>query len=91
MSDPKHPTNRDWVLNDPLIDQAPAGVSLMLINAGGSLVIGLWTDDCLAWGKKPIIPASVKARQSEKMRALMRQNSPPACKEAPDARAESRD
>lgn len=71
MSDPNHPTNKDWVLNDPLLESPPVGSSLLLINAGGSLIIGPWTSDCLAWGRKPVIPTSVKERESQKLRKLM--------------------
>ena len=38
------------------------GEQLLLINAGGALIVGPWTDDCWAYSRKPKIPASVKAR-----------------------------
>ena len=65
-----HPTNRDWVLFDPLLVKPPIGEVLLLINEGGTLITGPWAEGCLAWGKKPIIPASVKARQTAKLQAL---------------------
>ena len=62
MSDPKHPTNRAWELFDPHLHAPPKGKSLLLINEGGTLTIGTWYAGALAWGYKPTIPASVKAR-----------------------------
>lgn len=66
-----HPTNRDWVLFDPLLKAPPVGETLLLINEGGTLVPGPWHDGCLAWGYKPVIPASVKARETAKLQALL--------------------
>lgn len=60
MSDPLHPTNINWELFDPRLQEPPRGVSLLLINEGGSLIIGHWYPGALAWGFKPKIPASVK-------------------------------
>ena len=71
MSDPLHPTNRTWSLFDPEEHPAPRGVSLLLINEGGTLVVGPWHEGCLAWGYKPVIPAAVKARESAKVRRLL--------------------
>jgi hypothetical protein len=62
MSDPKHPTNPDWVLFDPLLRPAPKGETLLLINEGGVLIQGTWYPGALAWGRKPRIPQSVKER-----------------------------
>ena len=76
MADPKHPTNSAWSLFDPEIYPAPRGASLLLINEGGSLIIGTWHDGCLAWGFKPRVPASVKVRETAKLLGLLRQ--PPA-------------
>lgn len=70
MADPKHPVNRAWELFDPLVTKPPAGENLLLINQGGTLVTGPWHEGCLAWGYKPVIPASVKARESAKLKAL---------------------
>jgi hypothetical protein len=57
-----HPTNREWALFDPEIEPPPAGVNLLLINEGGCLIIGPWYKGALAWGYKPVIPATVKTR-----------------------------
>lgn len=63
MADPLHPVNVDWELCDPVHHEPPrGGESLLLLNAGGSLIVGPWDDTCLAWGYKPKVPASVKAR-----------------------------
>lgn len=62
MADPKHPTNAEWELFDPLEYEPPRGVSLLLINEGGVLVIGQWYEGALAWGYKPGIPETVKKR-----------------------------
>ena len=72
MSDPLHPTNAQWFLYDPELHQAPVGVSLLLINEGGSLIQGHWQAGCLAWGYKPKVPASVKARESARLAQLRR-------------------
>ena len=60
MSDPKHPTNQTWKLFDPAIYPPPKGVSLLLINNGGVLIVGQWYEGALAWGYKPSIPQTVK-------------------------------
>ena len=60
MSDPLHPTNPDWILFDPAVNQPPKEVHLLLVTAGGVLVIGPWHEGCIAWGYKPQLPASVK-------------------------------
>lgn len=64
MADPKHPVNHKWELFDPLVMEPPRGVQLLLINAGGVLILGPWHPGCLAWGYKPGIPKSVKERIS---------------------------
>ena len=70
MSDPRHPTNDGWFLNDPVEFPPPrGGESLLLINPGGVLIIGPWADGCLAWGRKPKIPDSVKARETARVLA----------------------
>lgn len=45
---------------DPDIDAPPRGTALLLLNPGGVLIVGNWSDDCLAWCPKPKIPKSVK-------------------------------
>lgn len=65
-----HPTNAKWKMFDPEKFPPPqGGESLLLINAGGVLIIGPWHDTCLAWAKKPVIPDSVKARETAKAEA----------------------
>lgn len=65
MSDPKHKTNPEWKLFDPLLHPPPKGESLLLINEGGVLITGPWYDGALAWGRKPGIPQSVKDRMNK--------------------------
>ena len=69
MSDPKHPTNQGWELFDPLLRTPPRGVSLLLINNGGKLIVGPWYHGALAWGYNPSIPQSVKDRISPKRKS----------------------
>ena len=57
------PTTDEVYMRDPVEFPPPRGVSLLLINPGGVLIKGPWTDDCLAWLPHPKIPASVKARR----------------------------
>jgi hypothetical protein len=74
MTDPLHPTNDDWELFDPEIYPPPQGVSLLLINNGGVLIIGQWYDGAIAWGYKPQIPATVKARLTQKQQQRENEN-----------------
>lgn len=67
MSDPKHPTNGEWELFDPLIKAPPLGANLLLINEGGTLIVGPWYQGAQAWGFKPKLPASVKQRIRERL------------------------
>lgn len=67
MADPMHPVNPDWVLFDPTEHSPPKGVNLLLINEGGTLIVGPWYDGARAWGYKPRIPSSVKARQLQRL------------------------
>lgn len=65
MSDPLHPAVEVTELFDPDVKAPPRnGQHLLLINAGGVLITGPWFDGCLAWGYKPRIPTSVKAKLS---------------------------
>jgi hypothetical protein len=66
LTDTLHPTNGEWELFDPLVYPPPAGASLLVINPGGVLTISQWYEGALAWGKKPKIPATVKARLTQK-------------------------
>lgn len=58
------PTNKDWVLFDPLNNPPPRGVDLLVVTSGGVLTTGPWRDDYVAWGFRPVLPPSVKARLS---------------------------
>lgn len=74
MSDPLHPTNPEWELFDPVEQPPPKGVMLVLINEGGRLIEGFWYPGAQAWGYKPKIPASVKARARERLQKLLEQS-----------------
>jgi len=67
VSDPLHPTNAEWVLQDPVLNPAPRGVNLILVNEGGSLITGQWYEGAIAWGLKPKLPETVKARLTQKL------------------------
>lgn len=56
------PTNRSWVLEDPKVNPPPLNVDLLVVTSGGVLTTGPWRDDYLAWGLRPVLPASVKLR-----------------------------
>lgn len=56
------PTNKDWVLFDPLITPPPPGVDLLVVTSGGILTTGPWRDGYIAWGLRPVLPPSVKER-----------------------------
>jgi hypothetical protein len=49
---------------DPAIDPPPRAVSLLLLNPGGVLIVGNWTDDCIGWCPKPKIPRSLKDKMT---------------------------
>lgn len=62
MSDDVPVTTDSWYLLDPEIYPPPTASVVLLLNPGGVLIQGIWTDDCLAWSPKPKIPNSVKER-----------------------------
>lgn len=64
MSDPKHPTNKDWEMFDPLVVPPPSDADLLILNEGCTLKIGPWYEGALAWAYKPVVPQSVKDRLS---------------------------
>lgn len=87
MSDPLHPTNEEWEMFDPEVCKPPLGVNLILLNEGGTLIVGPWYQGAQAWAYKPKVPASVKARirarlqkqlqQSESIHATQRESGSP--------------
>lgn len=58
----KHISTNDLYFRDPEIDKPPKSASLLLLNAGGVLIVGTWSDDCLGWCPKPKIPDSIKKK-----------------------------
>lgn len=69
MPDPDQLTTDALMFLDPDIYPPPRAQSMLLLNPGGVLIIGTWSDDCLAWCPKPKIPASVKAKMSARREA----------------------
>lgn len=58
-------TTDELYFRDPDIDPPPKAVSLLLLNPGGVLIVGNWTDDCLGWCPKPKIPKSIKDKRTK--------------------------
>lgn len=58
----KQITTEELYFRDPDIEPPPRATSLLLLNPGGVLVIGNWTEDCLGWCPKPKIPLSIKEK-----------------------------
>jgi len=61
-------TTDQLYFRDPDIDPPPKAASLLLLNAGGVLIVGNWTNDCLGWCAKPKIPASIKAKLTKEQK-----------------------
>ena len=57
-------TDELWFL-DPEVYKPPKNASILLLNPGGVLIVGIWTDDCIAWCPKPKIPKSIKSKLVE--------------------------
>lgn len=70
MSDPQHPTNKDWVMKDPAIEPPPSG-ELLVVTEGGRLAVMPWYDGALCWSKKPVIPKSVKDRMTAEIKGRL--------------------
>lgn len=66
MSDPTQLTTDELWFRDPDIHPPPRAQSMLLLNPGGVLIVGNWTDDCLAWCPKPKIPKSVKDKMTRR-------------------------
>ncbi len=62
MSDPTQLTTTQLYFRDPALEPPPRNTSMLLLNPGGVLIVGNWTDDCLGWCPKPKIPESIKQR-----------------------------
>lgn len=57
-------TTDQLYFRDPDLDPPPRACSLLLLNPGGVLIVGNWTDDCLGWCPKPKIPMSIKNKMT---------------------------
>jgi len=62
MLDPTQLTTDKIYFFDPDEHNPPRNVNMLLLNPGGVLVIGQWSDDCLAWCPKPKILKSLKEK-----------------------------
>lgn len=62
MSEPEQLTTDQLYFRDPAIEPPPRNVSMLLLNPGGVLIVGQWSDDCLAWCPKPKIPKTLKRK-----------------------------
>lgn len=69
LTDPKHPTNPEWIMFDPLVKAPPTGVELLVLTEGGVLVKSPWRPEYKAWAFKPKVPDSVKSRMDAEFRA----------------------
>lgn len=67
MSDPTQLTTHELLFRDPEVDPPPKGVNMLLLNPGGVLIVGPWSDDCIAWCPKPKIPKSLKDKLIRRM------------------------
>lgn len=72
MSDPKHPTNKDWVMFDPEANPPPKNCELLVVTEGGVILKSPWFDGAIAWCYKPVLPKSVKDRLCSKYAQLAR-------------------
>lgn len=62
MNEMLQTTTEALYFRDPDIEPPPRATSLLLLNPGGVLIVGNWTEDCLGWCPKPRIPYSIKAK-----------------------------
>jgi hypothetical protein len=68
MNDFPQVTTTELYFRDPDIDPPPRAVSLLLLNPGGVLIVGNWSDECLGWCPKPKIPDSIKEKRTKHVR-----------------------
>lgn len=66
MPDPTQLTTDQLYFRDPDVEPPPKGVNMLLLNPGGVLVIGQWSDDCWGWCPKPKIPDSIKQKMTRR-------------------------
>lgn len=59
-------TTDQLYFRDPEVDPPPRATSMLLLNPGGVLIVGTWTDDCLGWCPKPRISAELKRKINQK-------------------------
>lgn len=65
-SDPKYPTNSEWMMFDPEVQPPPKGVTLLVLSEGGVLLKHPWYEGAIAWAYLPAVPQSVKDRNGKR-------------------------
>ena len=60
MTDLLQATTDQLYFRDPDVEPPPRNASMLLLNPGGVLIVGPWTDGCLGWCPKPRVPAALK-------------------------------
>lgn len=65
MTELRQATTDQLYFRDPDVEPPPKATSMLLLNPGGVLIVGIWTDDCLAWCPKPKIPDALKEKISK--------------------------
>lgn len=62
MSELLQATTDQLYFRDPEVEPPPKNTSMLLLNSGGVLIVGTWSDDCLGWCPKPKIPEALKQK-----------------------------
>ena len=68
MADPEQLTTDELYFRDPELDPPPRGVNMLLLNEGGVLIVGQWSEGCLAWCPKPKVPKSLKDKLTRSLK-----------------------
>ena len=65
MTELPQATTDQLYFRDPDIEPPPKATSMLLLNAGGVCIIGVWDSNCIAWCPKPKIPQALKDKISK--------------------------
>lgn len=65
MTELRQATTDQLYFRDPDVEPPPRATSMLLLNPGGVLIVGTWSDDCLGWCPKPKIPDALKEKISK--------------------------
>jgi hypothetical protein len=74
MTELPQATTDQLYFRDPDIEPPPKATSMLLLNAGGVCIIGVWDNSCIAWCPKPKIPQALKDKISKQSLWRKRQN-----------------